>query len=381
MKTKTSILINSLDGGGAERVVSYLLKYLISKDMNVVLVLMSDTIVFQIPHGVKVIYLAKSATSERGFLKFLKLPWLAYKYSKVLKNNHISVSISFLSRSNYINIISSFFDKNVKKIISERSFPSQQYGDTSLNSKINNFLIKKLYPKAHLIISNSLGNANDLVTTYKIDRTRIQTIYNPIDKSEIDKVLPIKDFMNPDYTNFITVGRLDTAKNHSFLIDVIDNLDRKDVRLYIFGEGKLKKELQDKIEKLNLDNQIFLMGFTSNPIQYLKVSDAFLFGSKSEGFPNVLLESLASNLPIISTNCNSGPNEILFNKIMEIDSFKVSELGILVPLDNLIEYVDAVKFFLENRSHFLNFEIRSEKKIFNYTFDKILEEYYKCLTV
>ena len=104
---------------------------------------MSDTIVYDIPHNVKVIYLEKASVDEKGILKFLKIPFLAFKYSKLLKSNNITVSISFLSRSNYINIISNLFYKNTRKIISERSFPSQTYGDKSLNSKINNLLIKK----------------------------------------------------------------------------------------------------------------------------------------------------------------------------------------------------------------------------------------------
>lgn len=381
MKNNISILINSLEGGGAERVVTHLIKYLSSKNLNVILVLISDNILFDIPKGVKVLYLKKAVANEIVILKFLQIPWLAYKYSTLLKKNQISVSISFLARSNYINIISGVFAGNSRKIISERSFPSQQYGDASIQSKVNNFLIKKLYPKAHLIISNSLGNAKDLEENYKIDRNNIHTIYNPIDLTAIDKVKSLKGFMNPDFINFITVGRFDTSKNHSFLIDVIEKLDRKDVRLYIFGEGKLRPVLQDKIEKLDLSNQIFLMGFAQSPFQYMKVSDAFLFGSKSEGFPNVLLEALASSLPIISTNCKSGPNEILFNKIIEIDSFKVAELGILVPLNNLSEYVKAVRFFLDNRSLFFDFEIKVQKKLSNYTFDKVLNEYYKCLTL
>tara|TARA_B110000908_G_scaffold171434_1_gene234184 strand:+ start:8105 stop:9250 length:1146 start_codon:yes stop_codon:yes gene_type:complete len=381
LKNNISILINSLEGGGAERVVTHLIKYLSSKNLNVILVLISDNILFDIPKGVKVLYLKKAVANETVILKFLQIPWLAYKYSTLLRKNQISVSISFLARSNYINIISGVFAGNSRRIISERSFPSQQYGDASIQSKVNNFLIKKLYPKAHLIISNSLGNAKDLEMNYKIQRSNIQTIYNPIDIQEINNTAPLNNFMNSNFINFISVGRLDTAKNHSFLIDVIDKLDRENVRLYIFGEGELRESLNEKIQKLNLSNQIFLMGFTPNPIQYMKVSDAFLFGSKSEGFPNVLLEALASSLPIISTNCKSGPNEILFNKIIEIDSFKVSELGILVPLDNVSEYVKAVRFFLDNRELFFNFEIKGQKKIVNYTFDKVLEEYYKCLTV
>tara|TARA_Y100001958_G_C21094749_1_gene446731 strand:+ start:27 stop:866 length:840 start_codon:yes stop_codon:yes gene_type:complete len=276
-------------------------------------------------------------------------------------------------------MLSRFFYKKTKIILSERAYPSREYGDMSIKSKINRFLIKKIYPYSELIISNSEGNANDLVKNFNIDRNKIKIIYNPIDKPKIDEIKAIKTYFNNKFINFITVGRLDNGKNHEFLINSIYEINNPYLRLYIFGEGynyyKLSKLIKDK----NLEKNIFLMGFHDNIYKYLKGADCFLFGSKHEGFPNVLIEALACKIPVISLNCKSGPDEILFGKVLEIKNLKKSKCGILVPENNLNLFVRALNYFIENREYF-----KYDKKIFTdklapFNKEKILFDYLKCL--
>ncbi|WKX76466.1 glycosyltransferase [Zobellia laminariae] len=193
-----SILIYSMAGGGAERVVSYLLPYLAKQGDIVLLVLMNNTISYDIPKDIPIHYLENSKGNENGILKLIKLPFLAYKYARLIKKLEVTHSFSLLTRPNYINTISRLFTSlPPKTIISERSFPSLQYGYGNSQSKINNWLISKLYPKADYILCNSQGNADDLITNYSIDSKIIDVIYNPVDIESITKKQAVISFFRP----------------------------------------------------------------------------------------------------------------------------------------------------------------------------------------
>ncbi len=354
MKKRVSILIYSLGSGGAERVVSILLNEL--KDIyELELVLMSDIIFYDIPKNIKISYLEKSNPYENPILKLLKLPFLAFKYKKIVANS--DVSLSFMNRPNYINLLAKIFGMKNRVIISERAMPSMQYGYNNIQSKINKFLIKKLYNFADLIIANSKGNGEDLRVNFKI-KQKIINIYNPIN---IDKIYKLShEDVNFDFTKytFITIGRLDEGKNHKLLIEAFSKIKNPNSQLIVIGDGVLKDKLLSQIRDLNLENRVFLIGTEINPYKYLSKSKAFVFSSNHEGFPNVLLEALACSIPIVSTDCRSGPREILspnsdFNLELK-DSLEITEFGILSPI---------------NSSQFLT---TAMDKIMNTNFDKKL---------
>jgi N-acetylgalactosamine-N,N'-diacetylbacillosaminyl-diphospho-undecaprenol 4-alpha-N-acetylgalactosaminyltransferase len=266
-------------------------------------------------------------------------------------------------------------------IISERSNSSNQYGYNNLQSWINTFLIKKMYPRADLIITNSKGNAEDLISNFEVPSNKITTVYNPISIETIYAIEPKKDFFETDYFNLISVGRLDKGKNHQLLMRSVEKIKSKKIRLYIFGDGELKLELQKLIEDLKLENIVFLMGFHSNPYQYLKAADLFVFASNHEGFPNVLLEAMTCKLPIISTNCPSGPNEILEAKIgYDYEEKSFTKYGILVPRNNEKEMIEAIVFMIENRTYYKNCKESLKFRILDFENEKILKKFYNILS-
>lgn len=377
---KISILIYSLAGGGAERVVSQIIPYLEKKNIEVLLVMMNKTIEYSLEMAKEPYYLENSNPNENGFLKLIKIPILAYKYHVFLKKNGIEKSISFLTRPSFISILTKLF--NTKRIIfiSERSNPSKQYGYNNLQSWISTVLIKKLYPKANLVITNSKGNAFDLIHNFHISNSKIETIYNPVDIEFISSVEPKIDFFEKEYFNLISIGRLDRGKNHRLLINAISKLSSKKVRLYIFGTGELFKELEELILSLNLTKNVFLMGFDANPYKYLKAADLFVFGSNHEGFPNVLLEAMVCNLPIVSTNCPSGPNEILdVNFGYNYKEKIITKYGILVPVNDEKAFTEAILEMLENKNYYINCKEALKSRIPEFDKEIILEQYYKVL--
>jgi len=373
---KIAVFIYSLGGGGAERVVSQLIPYLENNGFDVYLVLMNNTCVYPFETKNKPFFLENSKTTESNVLKFLKIPFLAYKYHIFLKKNKINKSFSFLTRPGFISVLTKWFNKKRTIIISERSNSSLQYGNHNLQSWINNFLIKELYPKADLIIANSNGNAQDLITNYNVPRYKITTIYNPISLEAIFAIEPKKDFFDTNYFNLVSVGRLDNGKNHQLLIKSLEFFKLQKVRLYIFGDGILKTELEKTIKDLKFENRVFLMGFESNPYKYLKAADLFVFSSNHEGFPNVILEAMACELPIVSTNCPSGPNEIFkVNTDYDFSDNVVTDYGILVPRNNIKKMVEAINILMQNKKYYQNCKTQVVKRVADFEVNKILEKF------
>jgi len=342
MKKRLSILIYSLANGGAERVVSILLNDL--KDVyDINLFLMCDNIFYCVPDNVKITFLEKSSVDENGIKKLLKLPFLSYRYKKLNKSD---VSLSFMNRPNYINIISKILGMKGKVVISERSMPSLQH-KSGMQGKINKVLISRLYNFADIVASNSKGNSIDLEKNFGIKGVRV--ISNLIDVAEIIRLSKNDVSIKFGGFTFVTIGRLDVGKNHKLLIRAIKDINAK---LYIIGNGTLKSDLEKEISNNNVGNKVFLLGKQKNPYKYLSTADCFIFGSSHEGFPNVLLEALACKLPVISTDCQSGPREILAPNsdvnFQLTEGVELSEYGILTTINDAKSLQEAMLKMMDN---------------------------------
>ncbi|WP_178988426.1 glycosyltransferase [Winogradskyella schleiferi] len=372
---KLGFLIYSLSGGGAERQCSYILSYCTKHNIDVHLILMNTIIKYELPEGLPIHYLEKSEANENGIIKALKIPFLAYKYAKLLKKLKITHSVSLLTRPNFINIIASKLTRyKFKTIANELAFPTLQYSYKGFQSSFNKTMIRLLYKKSDMIIGNSIGNAKDLIDNFGVPPKIMEVVHNPIDLEKINKIEPIDSFFDKNKFNMITLGRLDVGKNHIMLIEAIHKLNNPLLRLYIFGVGDMQDELEELIKKLNVGEQVFLMGFDANPYKYLKSADIFIFGSNHEGFPNVILEAMACKLPILTTNCKSGPDEI-----MELESAKddlmITDYGILVPIKNVDLMAKGINYFVNNKDYLADCKNHGKKRIMIYEKNHILKQY------
>jgi N-acetylgalactosamine-N,N'-diacetylbacillosaminyl-diphospho-undecaprenol 4-alpha-N-acetylgalactosaminyltransferase len=365
---KISILIYSMASGGAERQVSILLKEL-SKNYKVQLVLMNDTIFYDIPDNVEIVFLEKSNPKESGIIKFLKLPFLGWKYKKLTKS--FDISLSFMNRPNYINVFSKFFGNRAKVIVSERGTPSIQY-KIGIQGAVNRFLIKWLYKKADLVVSNSKGNAYDLNKNFGIKN--VKTIYNFVEKKDCEKN-DLKNFV------FINIGRMDQGKNQKLLIKAFKKANIN-AKLWLIGDGPLKKELEELVKKLNLENKILFLGKQKNVFKFLSKAKCFVFSSNNEGFPNVLLEALSCSLPIISTDCKFGPREILapdsdFRR--HTNSIEIAEYGVLTKVDDEKYLSNAIKLMFNNEKLRYNFAKKAKSRVKDFEVKKIIKEWIKVI--
>ncbi len=338
---KLAILIYSLGGGGAERVLITLLPYL-QKKFEVHVFLLDD----KNSYGIEIDYevIGSSKSTESSILKFLKIPFLAFLYARKLKKEGITLSLSLLNRPNYINILAAWFAP-MTSIISEHATPSKQYRGNSLGALISRWLIRFLYPKARHIIAVSYGVKNDLEQHFNIVPSLITTIYNPFDIQEIHELGQKTSTRIQELQSFkqkrnilVAIGRLDSGKNHRFLINAIALFKQRYTAiapplLIILGEGALKDMLIGLISENKLEDCVILEGFVPNPYPYIALADATICSSLYEGFLNVLVESLALGIPAISSNCPSGPKEILKS---QKDGYscerEITQYGVLYPI-------------------------------------------------
>lgn len=371
---KIVFLINSLESGGAERVVSNLLNDFVDR-YDCYLILIHNNIFYSLDDRVKVIYLDEKKELS-GIMKLLRLPILSYKLSNIIKENRFEKIVSFLTRANYINILSNIFSKH-KTIINERAMPSLQY-EYGINGKINKILIKTLYPRACLCLSNSYGNMMDLKNSFNV--VKIEYIHNLFDIETIEE-LSKKDieFQKKRFT-FVTVGRLDSGKNHKLIIEAVKDFNAD---LWIIGDGELKEELQKYINELNLNDKVYLLGKKENPFSFLSKADCFVFSSNYEGFPNVLVEALACGLPIISTDCQSGPREILAptsNISFQLkDKIEFAEYGILVPIKNVEKLKEAMNLLINDKNLRKDYGEKGNFRANHFRIKKIIKQYERIL--
>lgn len=384
MKKNLSILIYSLAGGGAERVVSILLHEL-KNEYNITLVLMRNKIDYDIPKDTKIYFLEDSNPYEHGIRKLLKLPILGLKYKNFCQKNSIDISLAFLNRPSYISLFAKIFGNTIPTLISERTTPSMMYRENNILSKVNKNLIASLYPKADKILCNAEGNRIDLIHNFGIDNNKIVTLYNPFDlKNIVKKSEEFVSNIKFDRFTFVTAGRLDEGKNHKLMIDAFSKLKNINTQLLILGEGILRNELKKQIGTLNLKDRVFLLGFDNNPYKYFAKSDIFLFTSSYEGFPNVLVEALACGLPILSTDCKSGPREILapnLNIFLQCEkNIEIGEFGMLSPMDDTKLYGYAIDRLMDDTTLFNQYRWKAKQRAKIFSKDLIMKEYITFLS-
>lgn len=356
---KLAIFLYSMGSGGAERVVSNLLPELV-KSYEIHLILMSEVIAYDIPSEVKIHFIERSDPYEGGALKlfrlFFALPQLAFKYKKLCENLRIDTHFVLMNRPCYIALMARVLGLKGRMVISERSSPSVIYG-SGISGFANKILLKALYNKADLILANAQGNAQDLIENFGCDAKKTKVLYNALDLDLIKK-LANEPFDSDFKPFFLNIGRLDSGKNQAMLIRIIANLNDERATLGILGKGNLKTELESLINELGVQDRVKLLGVSKNPFKFIKNSQCFLCASRFEGFSNVLLEALACEKFIISTDHKSGARELLGD----------DEFGVLVGVDDEKAMQKAMKKALDDENLRKTYEKKAYNRIKN--FDK-----------
>jgi len=376
------IFINSLEGGGAERVVSTLLNNFV-EEYQCYLILMENKIYYGLDDRINIINLNESS-NQRGLIKLIRLPIIAYKLSKIIKKHKFTQIVSFLNRANYVNVLAKFVSKH-KVIISERIAPSSMYSDGSISSKISRVLIKNLYKHADEIISVSKAIENDLIKNFDI-KVNNEVIYNPYDIKKISLLANEQiNYQIDKEKSIITIGSLCKRKNHQLLIKAFAKIDDKKYNLYILGKGEEESNLRILVEELNLSQRVVFLGFDNNPYKYLSKCNIFVLSSNSEGFPNVLAEAMICGCSVISTDCLSGPREILApNSDINFqlkDDIELAEYGILAPINNINKLKEAMNLIINDNNLKNEYRQKAKNRANDFRIEKIKKQYEEIICV
>lgn len=241
------------------------------------------------------------------------------KYDLVIYYGNLSILFSFLSQ--IISFV--FYKKYPKLILSVHNSYSFFYffNKNKFKKFIFNIFIKFCFLKYDYVVSSSKGLAEELKNKFYIDNDKLKIIYPPIDFEELSQKGKINlekrcrlEF-NDKKRKIISIGRLTHQKDFYTLIKAVNLLIKESffVYLYIIGGGYLYNDIIKLINKYKLNEYVFLLGPKENPYPYLKRADLYVQSSITEGFCIALVEALFFNKPVIASDCNFGPSEILHN--------------------------------------------------------------------
>jgi glycosyltransferase involved in cell wall biosynthesis len=205
---------------------------------------------------------------------------------------------------------------DVRLVLREANvFSLQHAAGESRDHSILSRLARDWYPRADAFIAISHGVADDLTQALGIDADRITTIHNPVDVDHIMRCASrpaYHPWLGGDIPLVLSVGRLARQKDYATLLRAFAILrSEREIRLLVFGEGPLRAELEALSVELGVEHDVSFPGIVSDPYPFMARASCFVLSSAWEGFGNVLLEALACGCPVVSTDCRSGPAEIL----------------------------------------------------------------------
>jgi len=399
MNNHILFLINSLAGGGAQKVAISLSEYL---PISAFILLERDV---KYKTDKPIFFLSNHSSKTSPIIKTLSIPIYVYKLSKFLEKP--SPVVSFLERANFVNIISKLFKRH-KAIISVHM--DQQTGHVGLR-KLNKLLVRILYPKADLIIAVSHGVKNSLINL-GIKEEKIKVIYNPYPIDEIRELAkePLGSYEEIfKHPVLITAGRLTKQKGQWYLIRIFKALKEKHkyLKLVILGEGELKDYLVGLSEELGLKTyvwdrdelsesfDVYFLGFQKNPFKFIARSKLFVFPSLWEGFPNALVEAMACGVCVVSSDCRSGPREILApNTDFDYQAQKpeFAEYGVLMPVfevkyksakepfgEKEMMWVETIDKLLEDENLRKNYSEKAKQRAEDFRIEKIVQKWKEVL--
>ena len=358
MKKKDLIIfMPSIEGGGVEKNLFIISNYLSSKIKNISII---TTGIKYRKNFKKINFITPKSLFWENTSRRIKYFICLLILSLILLKNKNYVVFAFQANL-YCTLVCKFF--GIKIIVRSNSSPS----GWSKNF-IKKYLYKKILSYTDKIIVNSIDFKKQFKDFFSVNA---YCIYNPLNKKEIIRKSRAKIKLNffkktDNSLKIINVARFTDQKDQLTLLKGLNLLKKKiNFKALIIGKGINEKKLINYIKEKGLNKKIKLLKFQSNPYKFINSSDLFILSSKFEGLPNVLLEAMVLKKFIISTNCPTGPKEILFN----------GKGGELVPVGDYKAISKKILFFKKNQNKLNKKIIFSYKSLYRFDYKSNLNKY------
>lgn len=362
MKKNLLFMVPQLTGGGGERILANL-TLAFSENYNVHILTFYSKENFTYNYSGELTEL-KTFPSKNPIKKLVNFVNRIITIRKIKKEKNIDVSISFIESANVLNVLTRYKDKVILTIHCHMSTVVKDKGLKALPQVL---FAKCLYNHSDYVVAVSKAIGTDLIENFNLKNEKLKVIYNPIEINEIQE--KSKATIDNEYNDIfkhktiITIGRLTRQKAQWHLIRMFKKLnnDLPDSKLVILGDGELRDYLIDLSKKLGLkvysawentdtdieNFDIYFLGFQDNPFKYLSKATVFALTSLFEGLPTVIIEALTCNIPVISSDCNSGPREILAPDTdinYKANNAEYAKYGVLMPVcdGNLYSHEEAL---------------------------------------
>jgi len=366
-RKKVLVVSTALVCGGAERLTWLILKHIDRERFEPVLVVLSafdDS--YPEPEGIRVIYLNKG--------NFLDLPRVIWRLSRVFEEEQPDVVLSMADFANLVSILAKKVScAKPKLVLDERSHSSINLRYEFLG-RFKIWAIPRLYPQADVVVCCSQGVAGDLINRFNIPRTMIKVIQNPADGAYISEMAGEEVehlWLNSrDMPVIIAAGRLVAQKNYPLMLRAFARVNTGfPCRLIVLGKGREKESLEGLVSRLGLKDMVDFLGFQKNPFKYMARSDIFVLSSLTEGFSSVILEAMTCGIPVISTQCPSGPDELITDGVN----------GLLVPVDDEKALSEAMLRLLNDRDFAAGLALAGQERSRDFKVEEVISEYESVL--
>lgn len=325
---KITLLIGSLAGGGAERVVCNLANYLADKGHEITILTVSDKQTYKINANVRhvVLYGESDSKLPHQIINIIRL----YRMNRYFRKENVDVYLTFLPKLSSFILAQKRFIK-CPVILAERADPNTFCNSSKKNKKI----FEQYYPKADGYIFQT-EDAREYYRTHGINVENSVVIPNAINP----------EFIRPQYQGktrkaIVGAGRLTEQKNFTLLINAFAEVGKTypEYELEIYGEGPLKNDLINEAKALGIAEKVKFQGYVKNLGDRIQDATMFVLSSNFEGMPNALIEAMALGMPVISTDCPAGGSKFLI---------KNKKNGLLVPTNDINAMVDAISYILKD---------------------------------
>lgn len=328
---KVLLVINSLEGGGAERVFASLAQALAARGAeNTVDVALLDEAEqrHHIEGPISMHVLGAGGGLGASITRLRTL----------IRERRPDVLLSFLARANCASVVAAR-GCGLPVLISERVNPTSHFPKQAGRRA----LLRLLYPRANRVIAVSHGVADDLRRRFGVPAGRLQVIPNPVDMAGVRAAARAPSPIPLPERFYVGVGRLVPNKNWKLLLQAFA-ASGGDEHLVVLGEGEQRPALQAMVHALGLAARVHMPGYLANPYAVMARVQAYVSASNAEGFPNSLLEALALGLPAAVTDCPSGPAEILADTLrLGARGVVEAPYGLLTPVSDGEALADALR--------------------------------------